>query len=244
MADYNIGEVWWTQFPFQEVDECKHRPAIVIDNDKIAILAMMVTSKDKENPYSIRIDDWDQAGLDRESWARIDRIIQIDEWRMDKKIGNLSERDLKKIMQLVVEQTNNTFHKFSLVVIENGNGKYLQLYDEDWKCWLFPYYRYQDPNKETIDNKVSDLLKREITTEYVATAIHCKYSVRDESYKRYKHFLYKYTIGSIPESMLDEEFIIDNKKYSWKTINDLENDNNTMDKNDDVIAFVKSKCKK
>lgn len=46
------------------------------------------------------------------------------------------------------------------------------------------------------------------------------------------------------ENQLDEEFIIDNKKYSWKTINDLENDNNTMDKNDDVIAFVKSKCKK
>lgn len=31
MGKYNIGEVWWTQFPFKELDESKRRPAIVID---------------------------------------------------------------------------------------------------------------------------------------------------------------------------------------------------------------------
>lgn len=36
---------------------------------------MMVTSKDKKNPCSIKIDDWREAGLTKESWARIDRIV-------------------------------------------------------------------------------------------------------------------------------------------------------------------------
>ena len=67
MGKYNLGEVQWTEFPFEEIDVSKHRPAIVIDEDTIAVLTMMVTSKDKNNPYSIKIDDWQKAGLTKES---------------------------------------------------------------------------------------------------------------------------------------------------------------------------------
>ena len=48
MGKYNIGDVWWTHFPFENSNIVKHRPAIVINDDEIAILAMYVTSKDKE----------------------------------------------------------------------------------------------------------------------------------------------------------------------------------------------------
>lgn len=57
MGKYRIGEVWWTQFPFEDIDEDKRRPAIVIDDNTIAVLAMMVTSVEKDNPYSIEIED-------------------------------------------------------------------------------------------------------------------------------------------------------------------------------------------
>ena len=74
-----------------------------IDDNTIAVLAMMVTSKEKSNPFCVKIDDWKDAGLKVESWARIDRIISMDEWRMNRKIGNLSEKDLRKFMELIVE---------------------------------------------------------------------------------------------------------------------------------------------
>ena len=45
MGKYNIGDVWWTHFPFENSNIVKHRPAIVI--------------KDKETPYSIEITDWE-----------------------------------------------------------------------------------------------------------------------------------------------------------------------------------------
>lgn len=45
MGKYNIGEVWWIHFPFEDLDDLKRRPAIVIDDETIAILAMYVTSK-------------------------------------------------------------------------------------------------------------------------------------------------------------------------------------------------------
>lgn len=243
MEKYNIGDVWWTHFPFQDIDEDKHRPAIVIDEDTIAVLAMMVTSKEKEYPYCIEISDWKEAGLHTQSWARIDRIIKMDEWRMDKKIGELTSKDLNKFLQLIVEIQNETFHEFSLVAIVNPTGEYLQIYDEDWGCWLFPYFKNVDPNKENVDRKISDILKIATVTSYVTNAVHCKYSVRDGVYKRYKHKLYRCQLSNIPEHMIMKEFELDGKKYAWKSIKELENDCNAMDKNDDIIAFVKLKCK-
>ena len=118
MGKYNIGDVWWTHFPFENSNIVKHRPAIVINDDEIAILAMYVTSKDKETPYSIEITDWEQTGLSKVSWARIDRIISISEWNLDRKIGKLTERDLLKILQLVAELTTETFHEFSVAAIK------------------------------------------------------------------------------------------------------------------------------
>ena len=243
MGKYNLGEVWWTEFPFKEIDVSKRRPAIVIDEDTIAVLAMMVTSKDKKNPYSIKIDDWQEAGLTRESWARIDRIVRMDEWRMEKKIGDLSKNDLLKISQLVAEHLSKTYHEFSLLAVINPVGKYLQVYDERWKCWLFPYYRTEDSNKENIDKHASDLLKMNVTTLYVANAPHCKYSQSDKVYKQYKHTLYSVVLNDVPEYMSGDQFNLSDKKYAWKSIEELEKDDNVMDKNDDIIAFVKTKCR-
>jgi len=41
--------------------------------------------------------------------------------------------------------------------------------------------------------------------------------------------------------MRDDIFEIDGTKYLWMLFEELEVDLNTMQKNDDVIAFVKSK---
>ncbi len=40
MEKYNVGEVWWIHFPFGDKDYEKRRPAIVVDDDTIAILAV------------------------------------------------------------------------------------------------------------------------------------------------------------------------------------------------------------
>lgn len=243
MKKYNLGEVWWTQFPFQEVDVSKRRPAIIIDENTIAVLTMMVTSKNKKNPYNIKIDDWREAGLAKESWTRIDRVVRMDEWRMEKKIGDLSKRDLLKVTQLFTEYLTGAYHEFSLLAIRNSKDEYLQVYDERWKCWLFPYYRTEDSNKEKVDKYASDLLNMKVTTSYIANAPHCKYSESDQTYKMYKHMLYFFSLSEIPQYMDSNIFEINNKKYTWKSIQELESDSNVMKKNDDIIAFVKTKCK-
>lgn len=43
--------------------------------------------------------------------------------------------------------------------------------------------------------------------------------------------------------MVGNVFELGDKKYTWKSIQELEFDSNVMKKNDDIIAFVKTKCK-
>lgn len=242
MGTYNIGEVWWTSFPYEEKQEEKHRPAVVIDENTIGVLAMMVTSKEKKTPFYIEINDWKEAGLTVPSWARIDRVVRIDEWHMDHKIGELSQNDLLKIMQLFTEIQTNHYHEFSLIAIKNAEGKYLQLYDENWNCWLFPYFKTADPNKENVDNKLSELIGITVETRYVAQAIHCKFSVKDEVYKAYRHKLYALSSEYLPENMKCDSFELNANKYAWMSIKELEADSDVMAKNDDVLAFVKVNC--
>lgn len=203
----------------------------------------MLLQKNKvNNPYCIFIEDWKEAGLPKESWTRIDKIVNVSEWNMDCKIGELSQKDLTKIIQLAKEILTNTSHEFSLLAIKNTSGQYLQKYDVRWKSWLFPYVRSTEDNKDNVDHYISQLLGVEVETKYVTYAKHCKYSVSDEVYKIYNHKLYKLLLQSIPKNMVNETFEIDGDKYRWMSVQAMENDERIMEINDDVVAFVKAKC--
>lgn len=242
MGKYNIGDVWWIHFPYRDEDKEKRRPAIVIDDDTIAVLAMYVTSKKKDSTYSIEIEDWEAAGLTRPSWTRIDRIIRISEWYMDRKIGNLSSGDMTKIMQLVAEIMENKFHEFLLLVVRNTSGKCLQKYDERWKCWLFPYIRSTEANKANVDKYVNKLFKVSLPTHYITNTKQCKYSESDKVYKIYDHKLYEVLLKNVPDHMRTDEFSIGDVKYKWFTLAELEQDENVMKKNADIVALVREKC--
>ena len=62
--------------------------------------------------------------------------------------------------------------QFPFLAIMHPSGKYLQVYDERWKCWLFPYYRTEDPNKENIDRHASCLIKMKVIRHTNCINIH------------------------------------------------------------------------
>ena len=150
---------------------------------------------------------------------------------------DLSKPDFSKIMQLVTEINSKKFHEFSLLAIKNNKNQYLQIYDERWQCWLFPYVRSTDENKSNVDAFARKLLGTDVDMAYVTTAKHCKYSVSDQVYKIYNHKLYKAMIASEPAHLTEED-----SKCRWMSIDELEADGVIMEKNDDIIAFVKTKC--
>lgn len=240
-----IGEVWYVNFPFEEKNEAKARPAFVIDEFRMAILAVEITSVSKpEDPYRIEIRDWQQAGLKIESYARIDRIEEIEELNILRKIGSLSDRDKIKVFQLVYDINSEKSHDFSLVAIKNEDNKYLQKYVDSWNCWLFPYFRTEhEDNKSNVDSKVSELFGKKICTNFLRKAVHCKFSQKDSRYKAYNHMLYEYKPTELPDNMKIDTFEIDGTKYKWMTIEEMVADERIFEVNSDIIGFVKTYCK-
>ena len=125
-----------------------------------------------------------------------------------------------------------------------SDNRYLQVYDERWGCWLFPYYRSTKNNLANLDQKISEQLHLDISTSYVTHTKHCKYSVSDEVYKIYHHKLYQALLEGLPENMKDDEFELEERKYKWMSIAEMEKNPDIMEKNDDIVAFVKMKCGK
>ena len=128
------------------------------------------------------------------------------------------------------------------MAIVDTNGRYLQVFDDRWESWLFPYARSTDNNKADMDNYASKLLDEEVVTEYVTGSKHCKYSVSDNVYKIYNHKLYKLSLNDIPENMNEQTFEVNGIKYRWMSIQEMEKDERIMEVNEEVVAFVKKKC--
>ena len=54
--------------------------------------------------------------------------------------------------------------------------------------------------------------------------------------------MYRVLLDEIPEHMLGNTFGISDLKYQWMSIEEMENNQEIMEKNDDIVAFVKTKC--
>lgn len=64
----------------------------------------------------------------------------------------------------------------------------------------------------------------------------------DEWDEIYKHKLYKLLLDVVPENMNKQTFELDGNKYRWMTFQEMEKDERIMEVNDEVVAFVKTKC--
>lgn len=104
-----VWEVWHARFDFSEGKGYKYRPVIVVGiQDEGSLVAMVTSATNKlslEHDYVIR--DWEAAGLEKPSIARLDRIAEIpaDYLGTAGRIGRLSDADIKAIRIVLAEIT-------------------------------------------------------------------------------------------------------------------------------------------
>ena len=70
MGNINVGDVIICAFPFDDSSKIrKVRPAVVIDIHArgLVVLVLKVTSKPPRNKYDYKLQNWDLAGLYKES---------------------------------------------------------------------------------------------------------------------------------------------------------------------------------
>ncbi len=146
----------------------------------------------------------------------------------------------------VFNKLNELTSDHSIILIKNTFEEFpnrLLVYDDiRWNCELFLNYK-DNPNNETfIKEHLSSELKinqSEIQLVYKSQEIQAKYSESSQKNKIYCHKFYVAKIENFPEHMKQNCFEIDGRKYFWKTIQELEENNNTLKKNGDIIEYVK-----
>lgn len=160
------------------------------------------------------------------------------------KKNSYSYEDLLKDINTLNEIT----HDHSIVAVRDTFNKYpnrFLVYDDTaWGCELFINYRDNVNNGAHITDHFSREMKidtSDLRIEYVSQLISEKISGRDNKNKVYRHNLFLMEIKNFPEYMKNDVFECNGIKYYWKSISELENDNNAMSKNSDIIRFVKDK---
>lgn len=156
----------------------------------------------------------------------------------DSKINNYSGDDLlKDIYDIKIPSSEH-----SLIAIQRDD-KFLLVFKESWTCKLFINYKTieGDNERNIIDCLCRDLKlnQKDILCEFISEDTHIKYSPRRKEKVAYEHRLYKVVVNSYLPT--ESNFKIGNNHYYWMSIPEMESDSVIMEKNSDVVNFVK-KC--
>lgn len=146
-----------------------------------------------------------------------------------------------------IEDLDMIQHKHSLIVIKRNKNqkasKFLLYYDEEWDCKLFLNCKTADRNNEqNIISRIAEdfnIDARTINCHYVVSRVQEKYSVSHNEDRVYQHRLYEVSFEKMPELALKEDFVLNNRHYYWMSIADMEKDENIIQKNLEVVDFVK-----
>lgn len=170
-------------------------------------------------------------------------------WGIIMEIYNQKNKFNNEKLYEEMKEANEIEHPFSIIAIkdtfEQYPNKYLLYFDNRWKCWFFLNFKTNsndDQNESNIRKGISSKLKidtDEIALEYKGEEIHRKYSVSNQEDRYYHHKLYNCEIKNFNDNLKNEKFTIDDVKYTWMTIDEMEKNPSIIKHNMDVVEFVK-----
>lgn len=154
-----------------------------------------------------------------------------------------------KDLFMEIKNQNEITHPFSIVVVKDEFNKYpdrfLVYYDTRWKCRLFLNYHTQD-NPEENEAKIKDGLSHDLHVEESDIKMDCKdvflhkkYSYSDQCEKWYEHTIYQAHISNLPENEHSDSFEMGGRQYYWMSLAEMERDQTIMEKNSDIVSYVK-----
>ena len=105
--NYKKWEIVLVPFPFTDLTTTKKRPALIISpneyNEKFDVVIAFIASK-LDLEYRIgdyKIQEWEKSNLPKPSMLRM-KFATIDKSIIIKKLGRLSEYDVKKFSKLLI----------------------------------------------------------------------------------------------------------------------------------------------
>jgi hypothetical protein len=101
-GDPDPGEVVWTWVPFEDDPTLgKDRPVVIVGRHGTQLSGVALTSKHKDRPDHVDIGTgpWDSRG--RPSYAKVDRLLDIDPDRVRREGAVLSRRRFDAVVEAV-----------------------------------------------------------------------------------------------------------------------------------------------
>lgn len=136
-------------------------------------------------------------------------------------------------------------HRHSIIAIKNTfdkfSNKFLTYYDKRWDCDFFINYKSVENMETVIKEKLSNefkINKDKILVEFKGNAIQRKYSMSDQINKIYDHSFYLVTILEFNDIEKNNTFTLDTTQYTWLSIHEMKENQNTVSKNLDVINKI------
>ena len=130
--------------------------------------------------------------------------------------------------------------KHAIIIIKNNNNEYLQCYELNWKSYLFLNCKVKDENDlEPLKTCIKEKLGVEPQNiTYLFNKIHSKYSVKHQKMREYEHYFY---LVDIDTKTLEakKEFELNDNKFKWFRMEELENDSRIQEVNSDIVKFIK-----
>ena len=83
---------------------------------------------------------------------------------------------------------------------------------------------------------------RDYESEIMKKTVRLQDLVEDDEWVKENEWDELYEVANVDENLIYE--LQSDTKYRWMTIEEMENDERIMSVNDDVVAFVKLKCRK
>ena len=88
-------EIWWADVKFEESDEIKRRPVLVINPQKAFVMSLKMTGTcrgDNSSEYVVR--EWKKAGLSKPTFIRLKGYLKLYSKDFHGKIGTLDPLDI------------------------------------------------------------------------------------------------------------------------------------------------------
>ena len=94
-------EVWWAYVKYEDSNEIKKRPVLIIGEEYGLVLSLKMTTHKPRNATDYLLKHWKTAGLDRETTVRTDKFCKLRDSELIRKVGRLTSYDMVQIQSMV-----------------------------------------------------------------------------------------------------------------------------------------------
>jgi len=94
-------EVWFANVKFEDTDEIKKRPVLIIGNNSGLAISLKITTHEPRYNSDYPLKYWARAGLDKESVVMTSKILYLKDEDLVRYFGRISEHDMLQIQNIM-----------------------------------------------------------------------------------------------------------------------------------------------